>query len=533
MNFDKKTKMNKTNKNAISTDNLYDINIYNEYSSKILISIDNMDENKEQLNLLLDKEFKCFIGLDYKFYNLLYFNNKLYYVYLTICSIKNNINKEIILQIIYNNLANNLILWFKRGRIDDHTLELKVNDKTSECSGLTYYNIFDLDKCIEKFKNIFEENTGYVWNDYDDKTEYIKKLDKYKIIKIKTIKNECADNKKHIKKQQQNIEMDQKTQDFINNIMSHNNRNKKYEQYKLKLENLSEKNLYDGIQILEKIKQRYSLDGTSDDIISLTELFTNCIPIICMQCKLKVITHYLADVFIKEIIDAAPYINDNISTLDADLQDFNSFLHRIDINDPFYNIIKSYINTNNGGTHDCNISIIDIFKYNKKNTNFVDHGKNQYLFHGSRFSNIYSILQSGLKIAPKNIPRNGAMFGYGLYFANCSTKSFNYCMAELFNNIGCILLCKVSLGESLHLKKACHYSQEYLDNSKCNSLYCPGRLRPDKSKHLNVDNTIVPIGNLIEDVNHGYQLIYDEYICFDINQAQIEYVIYCNLQYKR
>ncbi|WCF11585.1 WGR domain-containing protein (plasmid) [Paenibacillus thiaminolyticus] len=49
------------------------------------------------------------------------------------------------------------------------------------------------------------------------------------------------------------------------------------------------------------------------------------------------------------------------------------------------------------------------------------------LFHGSRNENILSIMQSGLKIKPKSAVHTGSMFGSGIYFADQSTKSANYC----------------------------------------------------------------------------------------------------------
>ncbi len=46
----------------------------------------------------------------------------------------------------------------------------------------------------------------------------------------------------------------------------------------------------------------------------------------------------------------------------------------------------------------------------------------QLLFHGSKISNFVGILKEGLRIAPPEAPITGAMFGKGVYFANCSSK---------------------------------------------------------------------------------------------------------------
>ena len=49
------------------------------------------------------------------------------------------------------------------------------------------------------------------------------------------------------------------------------------------------------------------------------------------------------------------------------------------------------------------------------------------LWHGTRVSNLLSILRSGFVIPPANAPHcTGRMFGNGVYFSDQSTKSLNY-----------------------------------------------------------------------------------------------------------
>jgi len=135
-----------------SDDKMFQNNIHN--------TINIMKMNKPQLNKFIDEEFKNFVKNNINNYNLLYYNDKLYNVYLTDCSIITNKNKEIILQIIYNNITNDIIIWYRRGRINAITIKIKINDTSSTCSGITYYNIYDIQECINKFKNLFYLNTG-------------------------------------------------------------------------------------------------------------------------------------------------------------------------------------------------------------------------------------------------------------------------------------------------------------------------------------------------------------------------------------
>ena len=57
-------------------------------------------------------------------------------------------------------------------------------------------------------------------------------------------------------------------------------------------------------------------------------------------------------------------------------------------------------------------------------------GNVQELWHGTKASNLLSILKSGFYIPPTNAPFvTGRMFGNGSYFSDQATKSLNYCVA--------------------------------------------------------------------------------------------------------
>ena len=71
------------------------------------------------------------------------------------------------------------------------------------------------------------------------------------------------------------------------------------------------------------------------------------------------------------------------------------------------------------------------------------------LWHGSRSTNFGGILSQGLRIAPPEAPVSGYAFGKGLYFADISSKSANYCYADMSGNTGLLLLCEVELGKPM------------------------------------------------------------------------------------
>ena len=100
-----------------------------------------------------------------------------------------------------------------------------------------------------------------------------------------------------------------------------------------------------------------------------------------------------------------------------------------------FNSISRYFkkSRNRHHGHLNNYDITNIYKIDVKtvsdNYKQCDIKNVRQLWHGTKVSNMLSILKSGL-VLPENlasIETTGAMFGYGLYFADQSTKSLQYC----------------------------------------------------------------------------------------------------------
>lgn len=88
----------------------------------------------------------------------------------------------------------------------------------------------------------------------------------------------------------------------------------------------------------------------------------------------------------------------------------------------------------------------------------------QLLWHGTRRTNLMGILSQGLRIAPPEAPHHGYMYGKGLYFADVTAKSVDYCglpyrlktttvdksgkSVETERNVFYMLLCEVSTGQA-------------------------------------------------------------------------------------
>ncbi|KAJ0406240.1 hypothetical protein ATCC90586_008198 [Pythium insidiosum] len=118
------------------------------------------------------------------------------------------------------------------------------------------------------------------------------------------------------------------------------------------------------------------------------------------------------------------------------------------------------------------------------------------LWHGTRRTNLMGILSEGLRIAPPEAPHHGYSYGKGIYFADVSGKSLNYCGTPYFiakkgaqttspfgrregKNIHYMLLCEVALGNQMEVQKSCQWNEQL---PKCvNSICALGQHVPDES----------------------------------------------------
>lgn len=117
-----------------------------------------------------------------------------------------------------------------------------------------------------------------------------------------------------------------------------------------------------------------------------------------------------------------------------------------------YQIIEKYVRNTHAKTHsNYQLQIVDVHKVRRHGEElrykpFKKLHNRKLLWHGSRITNFAGILSHGLRIAPKEAPVTGYMFGKGVYFADMVSKSANYCSTNLSSPTGLLLLCEVALG---------------------------------------------------------------------------------------
>ncbi|VDO05927.1 unnamed protein product [Rodentolepis nana] len=197
-------------------------------------------------------------------------------------------------------------------------------------------------------------------------------------------------------------------------------------------------------------------------------------------------------------------------------------------------IIKDYVRLTHASTHNnYSLEVLQTFELAKNGEaeSFQDYGTRRLLWHGSRMTNWMGILGRGLKIAPPEAPCTGYMFGKGVYFADCASKSANYTHAHISDNVGLMALCEVSLGEINPLLHA-DSNANNLPKGK-HSVQGVGSNVPDKSTWITLDDgVVVPCGKMVESDVKNASLYYNEFIVYDVRQIRLRYLVQMKFNYK-
>ena len=117
---------------------------------------------------------------------------------------------------------------------------------------------------------------------------------------------------------------------------------------------------------------------------------------------------------------------------DAHYDSLHTRLKPIPRTDPTHALLDQYMQQTHAATHSSyTLELTQAFEVEREGEKeaFKDVGNRKLLWHGSRLTNWAGILSGGLRIAPPEAPATGYMFGKGLYFADMSSKSANYCFA--------------------------------------------------------------------------------------------------------
>jgi len=161
----------------------------------------------------------------------------------------------------------------------------------------------------------------------------------------------------------------------------------------------------------------------------------------------------------------------------------------LDVDSTEYYEIHEYLTKSVGSTHNIHYQIQDIFRIERdgehdrfNHSTYASLGQRsdrRLLWHGSRCTNFGGILSQGLRIAPPEAPVTGYMFGKGIYLADMSSKSANYCVSSSTGGVGLLLLCEAELGKpSLKLVDSDYNAGERAKANNCISTWGVGQTVP-------------------------------------------------------
>jgi len=216
-----------------------------------------------------------------------------------------------------------------------------------------------------------------------------------------------------------------------------------------------------------------------------------------------------------------------VHPLDASYALLNSELQPLDLHSANYKLVSDMLSSTHGVTHaNYTLEVQDIYSVARAEEAATfspfQQLKRKLLWHGSRTSNIAGILSQGLKIAPPEAPKTGYMFGKGVYFADCASKSANYVRASRDNPYGVLVVAEVATGTEYTLKDA-----EYMDRPPA-PFHCTkgqGEYVPDEKTSFTIEDDVdVPMGPLVQS-DEGTTLKYNEYIVYDPAQVKIRYLV--------
>ncbi|KAI4719294.1 PARP-domain-containing protein [Aureobasidium sp. EXF-10727] len=192
--------------------------------------------------------------------------------------------------------------------------------------------------------------------------------------------------------------------------------------------------------------------------------------------------------------------------------------------------INQYLHKTCGLTHAVKYEVQDIFR--------IQRGGEFERFDKSKYATVESDRRllwhgQGLRIAPPEAPVNGYMFGKGIYLADMSSKSANYCSSYDSDGHALLLLCEAELGKPMQtLTNASYEAAETAKKMGAISTWGQGKTAPKAWKdagciHPSLAGATMP--DTTEDPGNtnvpGAYLLYNEYICYDIAQVRLRYLL--------
>uniref|UniRef100_A0A3P9DEE2 Poly [ADP-ribose] polymerase n=1 Tax=Maylandia zebra TaxID=106582 RepID=A0A3P9DEE2_9CICH len=460
--------------------------------------------------------------------------NDVYDVMLNQTNLQFNNNKYYLIQLLEDDSSKVYSVWMRWGRVG------KVGQNSlTVCGG-------DLLKAKDVFKKKFFEKTK---NEWEHRDSFEKVAGKYDMVFMDYSTNEKEENQTTVDTvpKKKTSELDSRIQSLLELIcdlkaMEECVLEMKFDTKKAPLGKLTPEQIRAGYSALKKIEDCLKKKkGSSRDLLEACNQFYTRIPhdfglktppLIQTEEELKAkiaLLEALSDIQIAVKMVKSSEDSDE-HPLDRQYHSLRCKLQPLDSSNNEYKVIEQYLHTTHAPTHcDYTMTVLDIFSVDRDGEKIL---LLTLLWHGSRLSNWVGILSQGLRVAPPEAPVTGYMFGKGIYFADMSSKSANYCFSNQNNNVGLLLLCEVALGESNELLDA-DYEANNLPAGK-HSTKGLGQTGPDHKNSVTLDGMTVPMGPGVKTgvgKSNAYSLLYNEFIVYNPAQTRMRYLLRVKFNY--
>ncbi|KAM9719997.1 poly [ADP-ribose] polymerase 2 [Menidia menidia] len=456
-----------------------------------------------------------------------------YDVMLNQTNLQFNNNKYYLIQLLEDDSSKAYSVWLRWGRVG------KVGQ-----SSLTAFG-GDLLKAQDFFTQKFRNKT---LNEWESRDSFKKVAGKYDMVFVDYSANEKEENQttvdaatpKHTSK------LDVKVQSLLQLIcdlkaMEECVLEMKFDTRKAPLGKLTSEQIRAGYEALKTIEECLKRKGSNKQLLEACNQFYTRIPhdfglrtppIIGTEDELKekiTLLEALSDIRIAVKMVQSSAGGDE-HPLDRQYRSLQCKLQPLDSSSSEYQVIEKYLQSTHAPTHrDYTMAVLDIFSVDRdgESSSFLSDLQNRtLLWHGSRLSNWVGILSKGLRVAPPEAPSTGYMFGKGIYFADMSSKSANYCFATQSSSVGLLLLCEVALGDCNELLDA-DYEAARLPAGK-HSTKGLGQSGPDPRNSVTLDGAVVPMGPGVKTgigKAGAYSLLYNEFIVYNPAQVRMRYLL--------
>ncbi|KLJ05624.1 hypothetical protein EMPG_09333 [Blastomyces silverae] len=477
----------------------------------------------------------------------------------------NNNNKFYLIQLLVDKTSGKCTVWMRWGRVGEF-------GQKSRAAGLT------LDQAKDVFEKKFSSKTGLSWS----KRLSSPKAGKYTYLE-RNYEDDSEDNGKSEKKAKKEVEEEVKmpectlsrpVQEFVGLIFNQRHMlstmaSMSYDANKLPLGKLSKRILMAGFEVLKNLSElvtnpSLAVQNYGQSYGQITEDLSNqyftLIPHVFGRRRPPVIG--TLDL-IKREVDLLETLTDMeiANEILKDAKTSETGLHPLDVQfsglgldemTPLesatteYKELDDYLVKSHGKTHHIRYNLKHVFRVERRGEKQrfeksafanLPNSNRRLLWHGSRSTNYGGILSQGLRIAPPEAPVTGYMFGKGVYFADISSKSANYCSAHSSDRIGVLMLCDVELGNPmLELVDSDYHAGENAKKQGSLSTLGKGQTVPQGWKDAGCVSEDLK-GVLMPDVSSPPETLddtdawlqYNEYIVYDVAQIRVKYLLYVHM----